>query len=76
MSIEQVSDLHTLGRIITAIKVYRSQTGDYAEPSCNLALDQYLNESLSLDDYTFWQRCNVNPLAMILKAIPIPTAYA
>ena len=53
---ESPHDIHTLGRIIVAIKTYRHQTGDYLDPTHNNQLNAFLTKQLPIRDLLLWQQ--------------------
>ncbi len=50
-----MNKIDAFGRIISAIKTYRLQTGDYQDLVYNESADAYLKQHLSTQDWHFWQ---------------------
>lgn len=51
-----MNKLDAFGRIISAIKTYRFQTGDYRDLAYNELANAYLEQHLSAQDWLFWQQ--------------------
>lgn len=62
-----MNKIDAFGRIISAIKTYRLQTGDHRNLAFNESADAYLKQHLSTQDWLFWQQAqgiNLEKIAM------------
>ncbi len=59
------SQLDALGRIVIAIKSYRSQMADYRDIVDNEAASAYLKQHLSVQDWAFWQELQIREQVLL-----------
>ncbi len=59
------NQLDALGRIVTAIKGYRSQMTTYHDLVDNEAANAYLKHYLSVPDWAFWQELQIREQVLL-----------
>ena len=52
---QSVDQLAALGRIVSQVKAYREDSGNYHQRTYGSQLNQYLQQRLSSQDLAFWQ---------------------
>lgn len=56
------SALQSMRRILVALSTYRQQTADLRDPICSRGVNAYFKKQLTIEDWIFWQRIQVENL--------------